>query len=195
MAKEDFPLRWTQLTEGLKEFTAGMKLSHSNSFMLYLPFFLFQSVSPFTLSPVLSLPLCLYHSVSVSFSLTSQLPLPGFLIPLLPSKIFLFLSVTSVPLLALSILVSISLCSPLSGFAFFLSFSHLISLFFFLSDKIYVCSPTLIHTCTRTHALMHTSPSLFLSILSGSLPGRQFWPVACPPRGNTAERREKKSNA
>lgn len=52
---------------------------------------------------------------------------------------------------------------------FFLSFYHLFSLLFFLlPDMIHVCPPFFTHMCT--HTLMHTSPSLILSILSGSAP-------------------------
>lgn len=53
--------------------------------------------------------------------------------------------------------------------AFFLSFCHQILLLFFVRpDMIYVCPPFFTHMCT--HALLHTSPPLILSILSGSAP-------------------------
>lgn len=127
-------------------------------------------VSP-SLFPSLSLCPFLYYP-SVTLCLSS-----------LSFKYFLFLSITSVLLLSLSLLVSISLCSVLSPLAFFQFVSHLISLFFCFSDKIYIWPPTLTHTYTHTPTHTNTPTSLLLSILSGSLPAWQFWHVACPPQG------------
>lgn len=104
----------------------------------------FHSVSHLTLSPSLCFHFCLYY-LSVLL----------FLIPLMSFKHFFFLSITSVPLFFLSLSICWSLFPSASSslsLCFLLVFlSSDFSLFFPLSDKIYVCPPTLIHTCTNMH--------------------------------------------
>lgn len=151
-------------------------LSHFISFMLFLPFLLSLSIFLYSLSLFLFVSHPLFPTqCPFLYYLPPSLPLPVFLIPLLSFNHFLFLAITFVSL-SLDILISISL----SHFVSCLSFSHLISLSCFLSDKIYAWPPTPIHTCTPTHALVHTSPSLFPSILSGSLPAPGVL-ARCPP--------------
>lgn len=94
MAKEDFAPRWTALTEGLKEVTAGIKLSYS-----------FHSVSLFNLCfPFcLSLFVSFHHSASVpssnkthSHTQSPFLVIPVFFVSLhhiCPSSLLLFAGV------------------------------------------------------------------------------------------------------
>lgn len=145
MAKEYFPFRWTQLTELLKEFSAGMTLSHSVSFMLIL------------LCVSLLLCICtslsLHPSLCLSSSLSNSQTFSGCL--LFP------------PPLSLNKLVCHST---------FIAFSYLYIIWFYFSFFLApwhdICLPSILHSHVHTHAPMHTSPSLILSILSGSAPVR-----------------------
>ncbi len=196
MAKEDFRLRWTQLTEGLKEFTASMKLSHSISFMLFLPFFSFsQYLSLLSLPFYLSLFVSITLSVSLFLSHLSSLCLFSLFLSCRP-RLFCFFPL-HLSLFSLSQYIGLyfPLLPPfwLCFLPVFLS-SDFTPFFSSLTRYMFARLPSFTRAHTHTHWCTH--PLLFsLSILSGSLPARQFWPVACPPRGNTAERREKRSNA
>lgn len=159
-----------------------MKLPRSISVMLsFSPSFFLHFLS------LLSLTLWLHHSVSVPFSFTSQ-PHSIALFSLIfcyLSRLFFFAFFYHICLSSLCVCLHVCVCLRVSVFvlhyfSFFLTFPHQIYSFFSsLWQDIGLPSHLGLHV--HTHALMHTSPSLFLSVLSGSLPACQLWPVACPP--------------
>lgn len=180
MAKADFPLSWIQkawknslLTwNSLAPFQL-CSLSLLVSFFTFFPFCL----SPFD-SITLSLSLSLLH-----LSLTPSLSFPWSSVTC--QDFFFFAFFYHICLSSLCVCLHVCVCLRVSVFvlhyfSFFLTFPHQILLFFFsLWQDIGLPSHLDLHV--HTHALMHTSPSLFLSVLSGSLPACQLWPVACPP--------------
>lgn len=139
--------------------------------------------------PAMFFSLSLPHSVSITLSMPpfpfplSLTPTSSFPYSSLAVQHFLFLSITSVPPHSLNILasllppVSLLLLSCLSLIWFHSSF--------FLSDKIYVCPPTLTRTPTHTHRCTHPLLSFCPSYLdlyqpasSGPLPallGEHSW--------------------
>lgn len=160
-----------------------MKLPHSISVMLsFSASFFLHFLS------LLSLTLWLHHSVSVPFSITSQphsITLFSLILCYLSRLFFFcfFLSYLSqfsmcVPS-CMCVFACVGFCPPLLFFLPDFPSSDFTLFFFSLWQDIGLPSHLDLHV--HTHALMHTSPSLFLSVLSGSLPACQLWPVACPP--------------
>lgn len=135
---------------------------------------------------LLSLTLWLHHSVSVPFSITSQphsIALFSLILCYLSRLFFLLFSIISVSVLYVCafMYVCVCVCRFLSSITFLSSWLSLIRFYSFFSLWQDIGLPSHLDLHVHTHALMHTSPSLFLSVLSGSLPACQLWPVACPP--------------
>lgn len=190
MAKNHFPSGGHSRQKAWKSLAAGAELFHLRSFR------------HFSLSRWVN---ALSASLFVSITLSASLPL----LPLTPSASFplychsgIFCSFPShLSLLSLSLSLSqyIGLYFPPLPrllLCFFPVFFFPLIWFhssFYSSPWQDICLPSPPSLArAHTHAPMHTSSSLFLSVLSGSLPAQQFWPVACSPPGNTAERGGKK---